>query len=146
MCMARMMSGLGWGLCAGTLDLCLGWKHESDKQALYVAAGHWSVLGMLIPFMAKGGAHPAIKGLIVGCFSTNALLARQWDTAQNAVGASAPFSLGLGALLAVGTLHAPISIGRGLGTLWASGMAVQAIASSDQSFTPTPIPRTSISH
>ena len=83
---------------------------------------------MLIYFVQLSKMHTLGKGFLVGNFVANAAVVREWDTAQNAVGLAAPFTLGIASLTAAGILFspAPVTIGRGLGigtALWAGSLS-----------------------
>lgn len=123
MLFSRLAAGAGWGLGAGTLDVVLSWRHEHDKRVLYTSAAHWALFGMLVPFLRFSSASGQTKSAFAGIFAANAALAKEWDMAENAVGAAAPWTLGLGAIVGWGTLFAPVAAGYTLGTFGVGSLA-----------------------
>ena len=110
---ARVISGAGWGLYAALWDVILT-KDKDDKHELYTGAAHWVVGGMLIPFVKFGPMVEAWKAVLVGAFSSSALLMKDWNT-DNSFGSAFPFCLGMGAFLGFGTLFTPPIVGYGVG-------------------------------
>jgi hypothetical protein len=123
MLLSRLAAGAGWGISAGTLDVILSWDHEYDKRVLYTGAAHWALYGMLLPFLRFGSASAQTKSAFVGIFGANAALAISDKEAVNTIGALAPYSLGLGAIVGWGTLFAPVSAGYTLGALGLGSLA-----------------------